>query len=39
MPRVIGKNKEFIDFRHVIDSLARKAGAFAGYRYREHMYP
>ena len=29
MPRVIGKDQEFIDFRHVIDSLVRKPGAFA----------
>jgi hypothetical protein len=39
MPRMIGKDQEFIDFRHVIDSLVRKPGAFAHYRYREHMYP
>ena len=39
MPRVIGKDKESVDFRHVIDSLVRKPGAFAHYRYREHMYP
>lgn len=39
MPRMIGKAQEFIDFRHVIDSLVRKPGAFAHYRYREHMYP
>ena len=39
MPRLVGKDKEFIDFRHVIDSLRRKPGAFVNYRYREHMYP
>lgn len=38
-PRLIGKGSEFIDSRHVIDSLVRKPGAFANYRYREHMYP
>lgn len=32
MPRMIGKGMEFIDFRHVIDSLVRKPGAFANYR-------
>jgi hypothetical protein len=39
MPRLIGKQLDFIDFRHVIDSLVRKPGAFANYRYREHMFP
>ena len=28
-----------IDYRHVIGSLVRKPGAFARYRYREHMFP
>ncbi len=39
MPRLIGKGKEYIDFRYVIDSLVKKPNAFAAYRYREHMYP
>jgi hypothetical protein len=39
MPRLVGKGSENVDFRHVIDSLVRKPGAFANYRYREHMYP
>ena len=39
MPRLIGKNQQYIDFRHVIDSLVRKPGAFMHYRYREHMFP
>jgi transposase len=39
MPRLIGKGLEFIDFRHVIDSLVRKPGALANYRHREHMFP
>ena len=39
MPRLIGKDKEYIDFRYVIDSLVRKPNAFESYRYREHMYP
>jgi len=38
-PRLIGSKQEFIDFRHVIDTLVRKPGAFAHYRYREHMFP
>jgi len=28
-----------IDYRHVIDSLVKKPGAFARYRYREEMFP
>ncbi len=28
-----------IDYRHVIDSLVRKPGAFARYLYREEMFP
>jgi transposase len=39
IPRLVGKNEEYIDFRHVIDSLVRKPAAFANYRYREHMFP
>ena len=39
MPRLIGKNQQYIDFRHVIDSLVRKPGAFMHYRFREHMFP
>ncbi|MCA9139140.1 MAG: hypothetical protein KDB00_20345 [Planctomycetales bacterium] len=39
MPRLYGRDKEAIDFRHVIDSLIRKPGAFANYRYQKHLYP
>lgn len=39
MPRLIGKNQAYIDFRHVIDSLVRKPNAFAHYRFHEHMFP
>jgi transposase len=39
MPRLIGKDQVWFDYRHVIDSLVRKPGGFANYRYREHMYP
>ena len=39
MPRLYGQGKEAIDFRHVIDSLVRKPGAFANYKYQHHMYP
>ena len=39
MPRQFGCGKEAIDFRHVIDSLVRKPGAFVNYKYVNHMYP
>ncbi len=39
LPRQFGCDKEAIDFRHVIDSLVRKPGAFVNYKYVNHMYP
>lgn len=39
IPRLFGYGKEAIDFRHVIDSLVRKPGAFINYKYVNHMYP
>ena len=39
MPRLVGKNLAAINYRHIIDSLVRKPGAFANYRYREEMFP
>lgn len=39
MPRVRGKGRVVIDYRHVIWSLVRKPGAFARYRYREELFP
>jgi hypothetical protein len=39
LPRQFGCGKEAIDFRHVIDSLIRKPGAFVNYKYVNHMYP
>jgi hypothetical protein len=39
MKRLVGKNQTNINFRHVIDSLVRKPGAFANYRYRQEMFP
>ena len=39
MQRLFGKKGMSINYRHVIDSLARKPGAFANYRYREEMFP
>ena len=37
MPRQKGQGRT-VDFRHVIESLLRKPGAFAGYRYREDLF-
>lgn len=39
MPRAFGLQPAVIDFRHVIQELVRKPGAFAGYRYREALFP
>ena len=34
-----GKNRHLVNYRHVIDQLERKPGAFENYRYREEMFP
>jgi hypothetical protein len=39
MERLRGEAKHRIDYRHVIDWLVRKPGAFARYVYREDLYP
>ena len=39
MERVRGEREARVDYRHVIDSLVRKPGAFARYRFREHLFP
>jgi hypothetical protein len=39
VPRLRGKNRHLINYRHVIDQLQRKPGAFENYRYREEMFP
>jgi hypothetical protein len=39
LPRLRGSRKELINYRHVIDWLVRKPGAFAAYRHRDAMYP
>jgi hypothetical protein len=39
MPRLIGVGGSSINYRHVIDSLVRKPGAFENYKYREDMFP
>ena len=39
MGRLFGKKGKSINYRHIIDSLVRKPGAFANYQYREEMFP
>lgn len=37
--RCLGRNKHLINYRHIIDSLVCKSGAFARCRYREALFP
>jgi hypothetical protein len=39
LPRLRGDNKHHINYRHVIDWLIRKPGAFEHYRYRDCLFP
>lgn len=39
MPRLPGVGKHAINYRHIIDALVRKPGAFANYVYREDLFP
>ena len=39
MPRLRGEGRHAINYRHLIDSLVRKPGAFENYRYREDLFP
>lgn len=39
MPRLVGTGKHAVNYRHIIDSLVRKPGAFERYRYREDLFP
>lgn len=39
MPRLRGEGRHAINYRHIIDSLVRKPGAFENYRYREDLFP
>lgn len=39
LPRLRGARGHRIDYRHVIDWLVRKPGAFANYRYRQELFP
>jgi hypothetical protein len=39
MPRLRGRSKHSINYRHIIDSFVRKPGAFENYRYKSDMFP
>ncbi len=39
LPRIRGAEKHRIEYRHIIDWLFRKPGAFENYRYREDLFP
>jgi hypothetical protein len=39
LPRLRGEGKHRINYRHIIDSLVRKPGAFENYRYRDGLFP
>jgi hypothetical protein len=39
MPRLRGRGKHRVDYRHIIDWLVRKPGAFENYRYRDALFP
>lgn len=39
LPRTRGAEKHRIEYRHIIDWLLRKPGAFENYRYREDLFP
>jgi len=39
LPRLRGEGKHDINYRHIIDSLVRKPGAFENYRYQDDLFP
>ena len=39
IPRLHGSSKHYIQYRHIIDWLVRKPGAFENYRYRSDLFP
>ena len=39
LPRLRGRGKYRVDYRHIIEWLVRKPGAFENYRYREELFP
>jgi Mu transposase-like protein len=39
LPRLRGRSKHRVDYRHIIEWLVRKSGAFENYRYKEDLFP
>jgi hypothetical protein len=39
LPRLRGESRQHIQYRHLIDWLVRKPGAFARYHYRDELFP
>ena len=39
LPRLRGEARHAINYRHIIDWLVRKPGAFENYRYRDDLFP
>jgi len=39
LPRLRGRGKHLINYRHIIGWLVRKPGAFENYRYRDDLFP
>ena len=39
LPKLKGENKYRINYRHIIEWLVRKPGAFGHYRYRQELFP
>jgi hypothetical protein len=39
LPRLRGRKRHHVSYRHIIDWLLRKPGAFEQYRYREDLFP
>lgn len=39
LPRLRGESNHYINYRHIIDSLVKKPGAFANYKYKSDLFP
>ena len=39
LPRLRGRSKHRVDYRHILEWLVRKPGAFENYRYKEDLFP
>jgi transposase InsO family protein len=39
MSRLVGQQKQQINYRHLLNTLLRKPGGFRNYRYREALFP